>query len=200
MMEDSLLTAAENYAREHLSSKRYAHTLRVADTAERLAKLHGLDPEQARLAALLHDSARETGKEEILRVAEEQGIRTNDLERERPMLLHGPVAAELAREELGVEDDAVLEAVRAHTTGEPGMRPLALVLYVADKIEPERHQPGVETLRKLALKDLRRAATVALDRSISYNEERGRPTHPKSYETLEWLENRGGKRSEERGM
>jgi hypothetical protein len=39
-----------------------------------------------------------------------------------------------------------------------------------------------------------------LDRSISYNEERGRPTHPKSYETLEWLENRGGKRSEERGM
>lgn len=200
MMNDSLLTAAENYAREHLSGKRYAHTLRVADTAERLAKLHGLDPEQARLAALLHDSARETGKEEILRMAEEQGIRANDLERERPMLLHGPVAAELAREKLGVEDSEVLDAVRAHTTGEPGMRPLALALYVADKIEPDRNQPGVETLRKLALKDLRRAATVALDRSISYNEERGRPTHPKSYETLEWLENRGGKRSEERGM
>ena len=200
MMNDSLLTAAENYAREHLSGKRYAHTLRVADTAERLAKLHGLDPEQARLAALLHDSARETDKEEILRVAEEQGIRANDLERERPMLLHGPVAAELAREQLGIEDDEVLDAVRAHTTGEPGMRPLALALYVADKIEPDRNQPGVETLRKLAWKDLRRAATVALDRSISYNEERGRPTHPKSYETLVWLENRGGKRSEERGM
>jgi HD superfamily phosphohydrolase YqeK len=80
------------------------------------------------------------------------------------------------------------------------MGPLALALYVADKIEPGRDQPGVETLRKLALKDLRKAATVALDRSISHNEERGRPTHPKSYEALEWLEGRGGERSGERGV
>ncbi len=200
MMNDSLLAAAENYARERLSGKRYAHTLRVADTAERLAELHDLDPGRARLAALLHDSARETDREEMLRVAEEQGIRAIDLEHERPMLLHGPVAAKLAKTELGVDDDEVLDAVRAHTTGEPGMRPLALALYVADKIEPDRSQPGVETLRKLALKDLRRAATVALDRSISYNEERGRPTHPKSYETLKWLERREGKRSKERGV
>ena len=97
MMNDSLLAAAENYARERLSGKRYAHTLRVADTAERLAELHDLDPGRARLAALLHDSARETDREEMLRVAEEQGIRAIDLEHERPMLLHGPVAAKLAK-------------------------------------------------------------------------------------------------------
>ncbi len=200
MINDSLLETAENYARKRLSNKRHAHTLRVADTAERLAGIHNLDPGRARLAALLHDSARETGKEETLRVAGEKGIQTNDFERERPMLLHGPVAAKLVREELGVEDDEVLDAVRAHTTGEPGMGPLALALYVADKIEPDRDQPGVETLRKLALKDLRKAATVALDRSISHNEERGRPTHPKSYEALEWLESRGGEHSGERGV
>ncbi len=200
MMDDSLLATAENYAREHLSGKRHAHTLRVADTAERLAGIHNLDPRRARLAALLHDSARETGKEEMLRLAGEKGIQANDLERERPMLLHGPVAAELAREDLGVEDDEVLDAVRAHTTGEPGMGPLALALYVADKIEPDRDQPGVETLRKLALKDLRKAAMVALDRSISHNEERGRPTHPRSYEALEWLEGRGGEHPGEHGV
>lgn len=200
MMNDSLLETAENYARQRLSDKRHAHTLRVADTAERLAGIHDLDPGRARLAALLHDSARETGKEEIVRIAGEKGIRTNDLERERPMLLHGPVAAELAREDLGVEDDEVLDAVRAHTTGAPGMSPLALALYVADKIEPDRDHPGVETLRKLALKDLRKAAMVALDRSISHNEERGRPTHPRSYEALEWLEGRGGEHSGERGV
>jgi HD superfamily phosphohydrolase YqeK len=51
------------------------------------------------------------------------------------------------------------------------MGPLALALYVADKIEPDRDQPGVEDLRKLALKDLRRAATAALEDSTSYNEQ-----------------------------
>ena len=189
MIDDALLDAARSYARERLSEERYAHTLRVADTAEHLAKFYSLDPKKARLAALLHDSAREVGKEELLRVADEEGIATSELEREWPVLLHGPVAAELARRDLGVKDREVLEAVRVHTTGEPGMGPLALALYVADKIEPGRDQPGVEDLRKLALKDLHKAAAVALESSISHNEQRDRSTHPKSRQTLEWLKN-----------
>src|SRR3712207_5300620 len=100
MIDDALLEDAENYARKRLSDKRHAHTLRVAETAERLAKLHGLDPQRARLAGLLHDTAREIGKQELLRVAEEDGLSVGDFERERPILLHGPVAAELAKEDL----------------------------------------------------------------------------------------------------
>ena len=187
MIDYTLLRDAERYARERLSDKRYTHTLRVAETAERLARLHGLDPEKVRLASLLHDAAREVGREELLRIAEEESLPVSELERERPMLLHGPVAAELAWKDLGVEDAQVRDAVRAHTTGEPGMRTLALTLYVADKIEPDRDQPGVENLRELALEDLRLAAKAALEDSIAYNEKRGRPTHPKSLETLQWL-------------
>lgn len=187
MIDDLLLDAAQGYARERLSEKRYAHTLRVADTAEHLARVHALDPKRARLAALLHDSAREMGKDELLRIADEESIVTSVLEREKPMLLHGPVAAKLAGRDLGVEDEEVLEAVRTHTTGEPEMGPLALTLYVADKTEPNRDQPGVEKLRKLAHQSLQRAATIALEDSISYNERRGNPTHPKSREALEWL-------------
>ena len=194
MIDDALIKNAENYAREHLSDKRYAHSLRVAETIEHLAKLHGLDPERSRLAGLLHDTAREIGEEELLRVAEEDGLSVGAFERERPILLHGPVAAELAREDLGVDDGDVLDAVRVHTTGEPGMGPLALALLVADKIEPSREQPGVDDLRNLAPVSLRRAARAALEDSISYNERRDRPAHPKSRQTLEWLRDSGDER------
>lgn len=194
MIDDALIKNAENYARERLSDKRYAHSLRVAETTEHLAKLHGLDPKRSRLAGILHDAAREVGKEELLRVAEEDGLSVGDFEREQPTLLHGPVAAKLAREDLGVEDGEILDAVRAHTIGEPGMGPLALALFVADKIEPGREQPGVEDLREIAPVSLHRAARAALEDSISYNERRDRPAHPRSRQTLEWLRDYGGER------
>jgi predicted HD superfamily hydrolase involved in NAD metabolism len=179
---------ADVFARERLSAKRYGHTLRVANTAEDLARAHGLDPGRARLAALLHDAARELPSEKFLDLAEDLDLPVGEPERESPKLLHGPVAAGLARRELGVEDEGVLEAITDHTTGRPGMPPMSLVLYVADKIEPARDYPSVENLRRLARRDLRAAAAESLRRSIAHNEERGRPTHPASIEALGWLE------------
>jgi predicted HD superfamily hydrolase involved in NAD metabolism len=179
---------ADTLARSRLSDKRYGHTLRVADTAADLARIHGLDEDRARLSALIHDAARETEPGEFLRLAEEWNLHVGEPERQSPKLLHGPVAAEMARRELGVGDEEVLEAVRAHTTAKPGMEPLALTLYVADKIEPARDYPSVERLRQLAREDLYMATTEALRRAIAHNEGRGKDVHPSSRAALEWLE------------
>src|SRR5829696_10016150 len=185
---DALLESADAFARESLSENRYGHTVRVADTAESLARKHGLDPDRTRLAALLHDAARETEPKEFLRLANEWDLPVGEPERQSPKLLHGPVAAELARRELGVEDEEVLSAIRAHTVGRAGMAPIAIALYVADNIEPDRDYPSVHRIRDLALKDLYEAAAESLQRVVAHNEGRGRPIHPDSRETLAWLE------------
>lgn len=185
---EDLLTTADFYVRNRLSKKRYSHTLRVADTAERLTSIHGLDTVRVRFAALLHDAARELEPGEYLTLADKWRIPLGEPEIENPKLLHGPVAAELASRELGVEDEEVLEAIRAHTIGSPGMGPVALAVYVSDKIEPARDYPSVGRLRELAERDLHEAAVEAFRRNRDHNEECGRSTHPDSLRTLEWLE------------
>ena len=189
---DALLEAADAFARERLSEKRYGHTVRVADIAESLALRHGLDPAQTRLAALLHDAARETEPDEFLRLGKEWNLTVGEPERQSPKLLHGPVAAELARRELGVADEEVLAAIRVHTIGAAEMGPLALALYVADKIEPARDYPSVGKIMDLASSDLREAAAESLRRVIAHNEGRGRSVHPASRAMLEWLEETEG--------
>ena len=42
-----------------LTKKRFKHTLGVVESATHLAELYGVDVEKARLAALLHDCAKE---------------------------------------------------------------------------------------------------------------------------------------------
>jgi predicted HD superfamily hydrolase involved in NAD metabolism len=184
------LETAANFARSRLSEKRYTHVLGVADTAEWLAHAHGLPPDRTRLAALLHDVARESGPDELLYEAGRYGIAVDEFAGERPVMLHGPVAAEEARRELGVEDPEVLEAIRVHTTGTPEIGPIALAVYVADKIEPGRDYPSVERLRGLAQESLTGAALEILRATQAHNENQGRPTHPDSRRMLAWLEAR----------
>lgn len=186
--DDAILHRADDFVRARLSDKRYGHTRRVVETAEHLASLHGIDGYRTRLAAVLHDAAREVEREEFPRLAKEWNVPVGEQERESPMLLHGPVAAEIARRELGVEDEDVLEAIRIHTTGAPEIGPVALAVFVADAIEPGREYPSVGRIRKLAGEDLREAAAEALRRDVNHAEERGREAHPASLAMLRWLE------------
>ncbi|MFS8512340.1 MAG: bis(5'-nucleosyl)-tetraphosphatase (symmetrical) YqeK, partial [Planifilum fulgidum] len=82
------------------------------------------------------------------------------------------------REELGVDDEEVLNAIRSHTTGRPGMSLLEKVVFLADYIEPGRSFSGVEEVRRLAREDLDRAILKALDNTIVYLVERGFKVYP----------------------
>lgn len=166
-----------------LSNKRFKHTIQVSILAGELAVAYHYNPHKAVQAALLHDYAREITDDVLLFLAKKSGWPINLVERNQPMLLHGPVGAYLVNQELGIKDDEILEAITYHTTGHPKMSLLASILYVADMVEPSRIYPGVEVLRKLAFQDLNLSLLACLDHNIRYLLKRGVLIHPLSIQT-----------------
>jgi predicted HD superfamily hydrolase involved in NAD metabolism len=156
------------------------HILRVVDEAERLAAIHGLDRDAARIAALGHDVLRAHSNERLLRIAAEQGYALDPSERMAPILLHGPLAVPILRERYGVVDRDVLAAVAGHTTARAGMTPLEQLLFVADKIEPEKRARAgaIDRVAELAEKDLAEAVLAYLDYHVLHALESRWPLHP----------------------
>ena len=65
---------AKALVKSRLSEKRYKHTINVKKMAIKLAKRYGADEEKAALAALLHDSAKELPKAEMLQIFADNAI------------------------------------------------------------------------------------------------------------------------------
>jgi predicted HD superfamily hydrolase involved in NAD metabolism len=155
--------------REALDQRhRYAHTVRVARMAARLARAHGADPRRARLAAMLHDLARLYSAERLLRECAERGMPVDAFERAHPVVLHARLGAELARERFGVEDESVLSAIRKHTLADPVMSPLDEIVFLADGLEPGRDFADRAELAELAFRDLSAAMRAVLASSVLY--------------------------------
>ena len=147
-----------------LTPKRLHHSECVADAAVALAAQYGANEQQAMLAGMLHDCMK----------------RAPGQEREEPTR-HAFAGAEYLEQECGVADEAVLNAVRWHTTGHAGMTLLEEVVFVADLISADRDYPDVETVRELSGQDLHAASKYILEFIFAKleRESRRRP-HPDS--------------------
>jgi len=121
-----------------VSAKRYRHTEGVAKVAELIAERAGCNQHLARLAAWLHDSCKEIKPAELTAAAKSLAIPFCAIARAHGNLLHGPVAAKLARSEFGIENDDLLAAIAEHTLGNPGMSLLSKVIFLADCLEESR--------------------------------------------------------------
>ncbi len=170
----------ENEIRKRLTPARFYHVLAVRDCAVRLAGRHGGSKEEAELAGILHDYARDLPEAELLRLGEEEGLITCEVERQVPLLLHGPVGACLVRRELGINNPRVLEAISLHTLGSPGMGHLAKIIYIADMIAEGRSFPGLAELRRKAFESLPEALLLGFASTIRYCLESGRLIHPQT--------------------
>ena len=135
---NSINRRLELWARRHLSTSRFDHTQRVADTAERLADRFAQDPVRARTAALAHDIDRERIPAQLVAAIVDWRVPISAIERRNPVLLHGPVASARLQLRFGVADASILAAVRDHTLGSPDLDAIGWMLYVADYCEPGR--------------------------------------------------------------
>jgi predicted HD superfamily hydrolase involved in NAD metabolism len=166
---------------ERLPEPLRSHVKRVEDVGERLARRHGGRlRRQVRLAALGHDLLRLAPREELLRLARDAGVEPNEAERAEPLLLHGAMAARMLSERFGIDDAAVLDAVRYHTTGRAGMSDLEKVVFLADKTEPDElaHCPEYREVWALAQADLDAAMARALGLYLERARREGWTVHP----------------------
>lgn len=185
--EDDYLRLLSGQLSEELDKKRYAHTLGVAYTAVSLAMAHGTDMYNAYLAGLLHDNAKCISSEKKRKLCKKYDIVLNEAEDKNPDLLHAKLGAIRAREKYHVEDRAVLEAIKYHTTGKPAMTELEKIIYIADYIEPNRKMlPGLPEIRTTAFRDLNRAMVLILKNTLAYLREKGVFIDPMTLKTYEY--------------
>ena len=148
-----------------LNPARVPHVVGCEEAALSLAERWGVDPDDAREAAILHDITKRLGLYGHVRILEDRGITVGKLEYAEEKLLHSRSGAALSKDVFGVSD-AVADAIRWHTTGRAGMSALEKVIYLADYIEPTRDFPGVDALRKLAYESLDCAMRAGLEITI----------------------------------
>lgn len=149
------LQEVEAKVKDILSDKRFMHTLGVVETAAKLAERYEYNIDRAKLAAMLHDCAKDYSTALQLRKCRELGIELSEIEESNNELVHAKLGATLIKTEYGVDDEEISEAIRWHTTGKPEMSPLEKIIFVADYIEPGRYKAtNLESIRRIAFEDI----------------------------------------------
>ncbi|MCH2594078.1 MAG: bis(5'-nucleosyl)-tetraphosphatase (symmetrical) YqeK, partial [Pedosphaera sp.] len=117
-----------------------------------LTVLSRVDPDNAELAAAGHDVARHISPEALLKYALDSGLEVNPVEQRFPILLHGPVGSAWLEREGSITDQEILHSIRWHTTGHPNLSPLGQIVFLADKLDPnkKRSYPFQETVKQAA--------------------------------------------------
>lgn len=169
-----------------LKPSRVNHVLGCRDTAVKLAKHWGADETDAARAGILHDVTKALDGPLQLTLCDEYGTILTDFGKKYPKTLHALTGALVAERIFG-ENQAVVSAIRHHTTGKANMSLLEQIIYVADYMEPNRDFPGVERLRELAFSDLDGALKLGLEMTLEHLKRQGAEVSPESRDALAYL-------------
>ncbi len=173
----------KNQLKRVLSPARFQHSEGVMKEACRLAEFYHVNVQKAQIAGILHDCAKNIDESEAVQLLERSGVLLDHIQKRMPTLWHGILGAILAKEEYGVTDDEILDAIYWHTTGKAGMTPLEKIIFIADYIEEGRSFEGVEEARKLAYQDMNHCILFCSDATIRNVLQKGWLLHPNTIDT-----------------
>ena len=188
-VSNELVLSMETKLQQTLQPKRYVHTLGVAYLSASLAMCHGVSHQDALIAGLLHDCAKNYPEDTMLSDCLRLNLSLSEYEQKIPELIHAPYGAYLAQTEYGILQEDILLAVRNHTLGRPNMTPIEQIVYLADYLEPGRNHPTtpvLDELRKIAFQSLDEATYLVSKNSIHYFETTGKAADPMTYQVYEY--------------
>lgn len=157
---------------------RYEHCLSTAEMAERMCNEYGENPRLGYLTGLVHDICKDFDEKKLLALAKQDGEPISDIEMDKKSLLHGRAAAVLLETEYEIDNKNLLEAVKNHTFGAPGMSTLGKILYAADKIEPTRPHITEERIESLFAMELDDFILSVLEEALEYEQAMGHSLAP----------------------
>lgn len=157
---------------------RYEHSLSTAEMAEKMCFEYGENPRLGYLTGLVHDICKDFDHKKMLALAKQDGNPISDIEMDKKSLLHGRAAAVFLETEYGFTNKDLLEAVKNHTFGAPGMAALGKILYAADKIEPTRPHVTKDRIESLFEKKLDDFVLSVLEEALEYEHSMGHTLAP----------------------
>lgn len=163
--------------RGRLSEDRFHHSCMVSKEAVALAQKYGGDIEKAEVAGILHDIEKDTPGPLQLQTLEKYSIILGKVEKNAPKLWHAIAGEIVVKNEIGITDQDILNAVRYHTTARAGMSLLEKLVYLADFISADRDYEGVALLRKAVYTSVEEGMKAALDFSITELLSKEAPIH-----------------------
>ena len=184
-----------------LSPRRFEHTLGVEEMSAKIGELCLPDSVyDLRIAALLHDVAKEIDREELAKIAStDSKINADDFK--TPAALHafcGPLI--IKRDFPQFAKSIILNAVFNHTTADSDISVFDEIIYLSDYIEKGRTYTDCITVREYFFREcsmaksleqrlnvLHRSVYMELDNTVRALNNRGSNVNPRTYSAMEYF-------------
>ena len=177
------------YIHDKLTLKRYNHSLSVAITSVNLATYYNVNTNDAKIAGLLHDMAKELTIDNQIKTIKNYGYELNEYDIKTPAIIHGFLGAYMSKELFDINED-VFKAIKSHSMGEPNMSMLQKILFISDYVEPFRDKiDNIDYLRKLAYDNIDECVYQITKQTLDYLIKTKADIHINTYNTLDYYKN-----------
>ena len=150
--------------------RRFKHMLKteemVKKTVDNLKGKFHIRENSIRLAALLHDITKDYPESKQRNILRQIKIPKEDIKIKG--LWHAWTASEIAKIKFKISNRYILDLIRYHPTGHKNFDLGGLIFFISDFCEETRTHTGVEEVRKLLAKDVKKAGILTIKFKTSY--------------------------------